>query len=99
MPLGGPSERAWTARANAALDHRIELCETFRTVIKPALVLADRIANVIILLRGEKVVPDADLASLYGVETKALVRSVKVAGSRRMRSRSTVSREEVRRTV
>lgn len=44
---------------------------------KPDLVLADRIASAILLLRGEKVMLDADLAALYGVETKALVRAVK----------------------
>jgi hypothetical protein len=46
-------------------------------VTKPDLVLADRIASAILLLRGEKVMLDADLAALYGVETKALVRAVK----------------------
>lgn len=44
---------------------------------KNAIVLADRITSTIVLLRGEKVMLDADLASLYGVETKALVRAVK----------------------
>lgn len=44
---------------------------------KPAVVLVDRIAGAILLLRGEKVMLDADLATLYGVETKALVRAVK----------------------
>ncbi len=38
-------------------------------------VLADRITNAILLVRGEKVLLDADLAFLYGVETKALVRA------------------------
>jgi hypothetical protein len=47
------------------------------TVTKPTLALADRIADAILLLRGEKVMLDADLASLYGIETKALVRAVK----------------------
>jgi phage regulator Rha-like protein len=46
-------------------------------VTKPAVVLVDRIAGAILLLRGEKVMLDADLATLYGVETKALVRAVK----------------------
>jgi phage regulator Rha-like protein len=46
-------------------------------VIKPAVVVVDRIAGAILLLRGEKVMLDADLATLYGVETKALVRAVK----------------------
>ncbi|HEY2512130.1 MAG TPA: ORF6N domain-containing protein [Polyangiaceae bacterium] len=39
--------------------------------------LPDRIASAILLLRREKVMLDADLAALYGVETKALVRAVK----------------------
>ena len=38
---------------------------------------ATRIENAILLLRGQKVLLDADLAELYGVETKALVRAVK----------------------
>lgn len=38
---------------------------------------AERIEKAILLLRGEKVMLDADLADLYGVETKALVRAVK----------------------
>ena len=42
-----------------------------------ALAPATRIENAILLLRGQKVLLDADLAELYGVETKALVRAVK----------------------
>lgn len=37
----------------------------------------ERIASRIYLIRGEKVMMDADLADLYGVETGALVRAVK----------------------
>ena len=44
--------------------------------------LAERITDAIILVRGEKVMLDADLAALYGVETKALVRAVKRNASR-----------------
>ncbi len=36
-----------------------------------------RTENAIIMIRGHKVLLDADLADLYGVETKALVRAVK----------------------
>ena len=39
--------------------------------------LADGIRGSILLLRGERVLLDADLAALYGVETGALVRAVK----------------------
>jgi hypothetical protein len=38
---------------------------------------AERIARSIVLLRGHKVMLDADLARLYGVSTKALVPAVK----------------------
>lgn len=41
------------------------------------LVPAERIEQAILLIRGQKVLLDADLAALYGVETKALVRAVK----------------------
>jgi len=36
-----------------------------------------RIEQAILLVRGQRVMLDADLAALYGVETKALVRAVK----------------------
>ena len=38
---------------------------------------AERIERAILLIRGQKVMLDADLAELYGVETKALNRAVK----------------------
>jgi hypothetical protein len=38
---------------------------------------SERIAHSILLLRGQKVLLDADLAELYGVETRALVQAVK----------------------
>lgn len=44
---------------------------------KPTLVLADRVTSAILLLRGEKVMLDADLASLYGVEIRALNQAVR----------------------
>jgi len=37
----------------------------------------ERILKSILVLRGEKVMLDADLAGLYGVETKALLQAVK----------------------
>jgi hypothetical protein len=42
-----------------------------------ALVPVRRIEQAIMQIRGHKVMLDADLAALYGVETKALVRAVK----------------------
>ena len=41
------------------------------------LVPAERIEKAILLIRGEKVILDQDLAELYEVETKTLVRAVK----------------------
>lgn len=42
-----------------------------------SLIPAERIERAILLLRGEKVILDSDIASLYGVETKALIQAVK----------------------
>lgn len=42
-----------------------------------ALVPAERIEQKILFIRGEKVLLDADLAALYGVETRALVQAIK----------------------
>lgn len=42
-----------------------------------ALLPVERIETVILFVRGERVILDADIAALYGVETKALVRAVK----------------------
>lgn len=44
---------------------------------KPALVATEYIAQTIILLRGQKVIIDADLAALYGVETRRLNEQVR----------------------
>jgi hypothetical protein len=44
---------------------------------KSALVPVDRIETKILLLHGQKVLLDADLAMLYGVPTKVLVQAVK----------------------
>ena len=45
--------------------------------VEQAIVSRDAIARLILLIRGKKVLLDADLATLYGVETKQLVRAVK----------------------
>ena len=42
-----------------------------------ALIAATRIEESILLLRGQKVLLDSTLASLYGVRTKVLVQAVK----------------------
>jgi ORF6N domain len=52
-----------------------------RTVTAP-LAAPMRVDRKILLLLGERVLLDADLAELYGVETKALVRAVKRNASR-----------------
>lgn len=43
----------------------------------PALVPVERITQSILILRGHKVLLDADLAALYGVATKVLLQAVK----------------------
>lgn len=45
--------------------------------IKPALVPVESIVQSIFVLRGQKVMLDADLAKLYGVTTKRLNQQVK----------------------
>jgi hypothetical protein len=47
-----------------------------------ALVPSGRIERSILLIRGHKVILDADLAALYGAETRQLVRAVKRNSSR-----------------
>jgi hypothetical protein len=42
-----------------------------------ALIPPERIERAILLIRGQKVMIDADLATLYAVETKQLVRALK----------------------
>ncbi len=42
-----------------------------------SLILAERIEKAILLIRGQKVMLDADLAALYGVETRVLTQAVK----------------------
>jgi hypothetical protein len=44
---------------------------------EPSLLPVERIERAILVLRGHRVLLDADLAVLYGVETKALNRAVK----------------------
>jgi len=45
--------------------------------VEQPLVPIERIEQAILLIRGEKVILDAELAVLYGVETKVLVQAVK----------------------
>ena len=47
------------------------------TTKSPSLVLTERIERAIVLMRGQKVMLDRDLAALYGVSTKALKQAVK----------------------
>jgi hypothetical protein len=44
---------------------------------KRSLIPAERIEHAILLIRGQKVMLDRDLAGLYGVEAKALNQAVK----------------------
>ena len=45
--------------------------------MKSSLIPVERIQRVIYLIRGEKVILDSDLASLYGVQTRALIQAIK----------------------
>ena len=45
-----------------------------KSLIKPSIA---HIESTIRTIRGEKIILDADLAELYGVETKVLVQAVK----------------------
>jgi hypothetical protein len=47
-----------------------------RTGPHSSIVPAERIQQIILLIRGEKVILDADLAALYGVETRSLNQQV-----------------------
>ena len=44
---------------------------------KTTLIPAERILRLILLIRGEKVIIDGDIAALYGVATRVLVQGVK----------------------
>jgi hypothetical protein len=45
--------------------------------VQKQMVSIEQVEQMIFLLRGQKVMVDADLAALYGVETKALKRAVR----------------------
>jgi len=47
------------------------------TAVVGILVLMERIERAILLIRGEKVMLDRDLAELYGVETQVLNQAVR----------------------
>jgi len=42
-----------------------------------SLIPVEKIEQTILLIRGQKIILDADIAELYGVETKVLKRAVK----------------------
>lgn len=46
-------------------------------MVNKSLVPSEKIENTILLIRQQKVMLDADLANLYGVETRVLVQAVK----------------------
>jgi hypothetical protein len=54
-----------------------KLPQVIGMVNKKSLITVDRIEKAILLIRGQKVMLDADLAALYGVETRVLVQAVK----------------------
>jgi hypothetical protein len=50
--------------------------------VKAGLILVERIEGAIVVLRGQKVMLDGDLAALYEVPTKVLLQAVKRNGDR-----------------
>jgi hypothetical protein len=56
-------------------NNALERCETEGDLLEEGTIVP--IESVIRMLRGEKVILDEDLAVLYGVDTKTLVRAVK----------------------
>jgi hypothetical protein len=69
--------------ADGAIKSKLEaglyrrMSSRFAMVNEKSLVPVDRIEKAILLIRRQKVMLDADLASLYGVETRVLVQAVK----------------------
>ena len=55
----------------------VAICDLKTEIDMDAIVPIDIIEKKIILIRGQKVMLDSDLAELYGVETRALVQAVK----------------------
>ncbi len=55
----------------------IRMSRGFGMVNEKSLVPVERIEEAILLIRGQKIMLDADLAALYGVETRVLVQAVK----------------------
>jgi len=54
-----------------------KLPQVIGMVNEKSLIPVERIEKAILLIRGQKVMLDADLAALYGVETRVLVQAVK----------------------
>jgi hypothetical protein len=69
------------AHQGTAGDGKVEEQPTGRES-STCIVPSERIERAILVLRGHKVMLDADLAGLYGVETKVLVKAVKRNGER-----------------
>jgi hypothetical protein len=51
-------------------------------VTSGAVIPAERVVRAILVIRGQKVILDEDLAALYGVETRILIRAMKRNASR-----------------
>ena len=52
------------------------------SVTDKGLTIKERIAGAILVLRGQRVILDVNLAELYGVETRALIQAVKRSADR-----------------
>ena len=77
--LSLPQSRSRSLSANLAPDVTER---DMPSAQRPSAVPIDQITGAIVIVRGHKVLLDADLASLYGVPTKVLVQAVKRNGER-----------------
>ena len=78
-PAPHRSSRGYTAHAPPALSTKEDgsTGKTGRTGAGSAAIPIERITRAILLIRGQKVMLDTDLARLYGVDTGALNRAVR----------------------
>ena len=69
----------WTEVSRRPISRKERAMARLRSqiVTSSSAIPAERIERHILLIRGHKVMLDADLAELYGVETKALNRAVR----------------------
>ena len=76
----GEYQERFNFQGSSNLAHQVE--PRMSSLTSTQLIPTERVERLILMVRGEKVLLDADLASLYGVTTGALNRAVKRNASR-----------------